>query len=220
MREYMQALLLESGTLSTEDILLRILASAAFGAAIYLSYWYTHTGTTYSKKFNVSLVTLAILTGTVMTVIGNNVALSLGMVGALSIIRFRTSVKEPLDIMYMFWAVGAGIAIGAGMAGVAVIATLAVGLAVLFLTRGRQNGIPYILVLTVTDREAEKAALSLVEKNVRKCRIKSKSVTKGATEITVDLRLNKENTDFMHELTNLPNVISAVLVTYNGEYMT
>ena len=88
MREYIASVLKDSGSLTIEDIVLRILASAVIGIAIYLSYWYTHAGTAYSKKFNVSLITLTILTGTVMTVIGNNVALSLGMVGALSIVRF------------------------------------------------------------------------------------------------------------------------------------
>lgn len=139
MREYIQALLLESGALSTEDILLRILASAAFGAAIYLSYWYTHTGTTYSKKFNVSLVTLAILTGTVMTVIGNNVALSLGMVGALSIIRFRTAIKDSRDTTYIFWAIIVGICCGVGDYMVAGIGSAAVFVVLLLLGRVRNE---------------------------------------------------------------------------------
>ena len=94
MRDYLYSLLRDSGTLSTEDILLHILASAVISIAIYISYWYTHSGTFYSKKFNVSLMTLTVLTGTVMTVIGNNIALSLGMVGALSIVRFRTAIKD------------------------------------------------------------------------------------------------------------------------------
>jgi len=139
MREYIQALLLESGTLSMEDILLRILASAAFGAVIYLSYWYTHTGTTYSKKFNVSLVTLAILTGTVMTVIGNNVALSLGMVGALSIIRFRTAIKDSRDTTYIFWAIIVGICCGVGDYMVAGIGSAVVFVVLLLLGRVRNE---------------------------------------------------------------------------------
>ena len=205
---------------SLPDALLTMALAFVIGLVIALLYRATYQGVMYTMTYGVSLVAMTMLSAMILLVVTSNVVLTLGMVGALSIIRFRTSVKEPLDIMYMFWAVGAGIAIGAGMAGVAVIATLAVGLAVLFLIRGRQNGIPYILVLTVTDREAEKAALSLVEKNVRKCRIKSKSVTKSGTELTVDIRLNKDNTDFMQDVSDLDGVISAVLVTYNGEYMT
>ena len=128
MREYLRTILTESGTLTTEDIVMHILAAAVLSIAVYISYWYTHSGTTYSKKFNVSLVTLTILTGTVMTVIGNNVALSLGMVGALSIVRFRTAIKDSRDTTYIFWAIIIGICCGVGDYLVA-----AVGSAVVFL---------------------------------------------------------------------------------------
>ena len=100
--------------LGWEDILVNILFSAFIGLIIYLSYYLTHKGTIYSKKFNASLVTLTALTGTVMTVIGNNVALSLGMVGALSIVRFRTAIKDARDTIYIFWTIIAGICCGVG----------------------------------------------------------------------------------------------------------
>ena len=129
MRQYLAKILAESGTLSGQDIDLHICAAARLSFAIYLSYWYTHTGTAYSKKFNVSLATLTILTGTVMTVIGNNIALSLGMVGALSIVRFRTAIKDSRDTTYIFWAIIVGICCGVGDYLVA-----GVGSAVVFLT--------------------------------------------------------------------------------------
>ena len=102
MREYLAQLIAESGTLTAQEIVLHITASVVLSAAIYVSYWFTHAGTAYSKKFNVSLVSLTILTATVMTVIGNNIALSLGMVGALSIVRFRTAIKDSRDTAYIF----------------------------------------------------------------------------------------------------------------------
>ncbi len=129
MRQYLAKIFAESGTLSVQDIVLHIFAAALLSFAIYLSYWYTHTGTAYSKKFNVSLATLTILTGTVMTVIGNNIALSLGMVGALSIVRFRTAIKDSRDTTYIFWAIIVGICCGVGDYLVA-----GVGSAVVFLT--------------------------------------------------------------------------------------
>ena len=129
MRQYLAKIFAESGTLSVQDIVLHIFAAALLSFAIYLSYWYTHTGTAYSKKFNVSLATLTILTGTVMTVIGNNMALSLGMVGALSIVRFRTAIKDSRDTTYIFWAIIVGICCGVGDYLVA-----GVGSAVVFLT--------------------------------------------------------------------------------------
>lgn len=139
MKEYLRTLLAESGTLTTQDIILHIVASAIIGGMIYLSYWYTHAGTTYSKKFNVSLVTLTILTGTVMTVIGNNVALSLGMVGALSIVRFRTAIKDSRDTTYIFWSIVVGICCGVGDYLVASVGTIAVFLVLFFLGRVRNE---------------------------------------------------------------------------------
>ena len=114
MRDILLEFLKQSGTLSYNDIFSQILAATIISLAIYISYWYTHEGTIYSKKFNLSLIILTILTATVMTVIGNNVALSLGMVGALSIVRFRTAIKDSRDAMYIFWAIVIGICCGVG----------------------------------------------------------------------------------------------------------
>lgn len=139
MRKYLQSILLESGTLSTEEIFLHIISAALISIAIYVSYWYTHTGTAYSKKFNVSLVTLTILTGTVMTVIGNNIALSLGMVGALSIVRFRTAIKDSRDTTYIFWAIIVGICCGVGDYLVAGVGTVVVFIVLLILGRIRNE---------------------------------------------------------------------------------
>ena len=114
MKEALLEFLNQSGTLSYNDIFSQILPAAFISIAIYISYWYTHEGTIYSKKFNLSLVLLTILTATVMTVIGNNIALSLGMVGALSIVRFRTAIKDSRDAVYIFWAIVIGICCGVG----------------------------------------------------------------------------------------------------------
>lgn len=139
MRQYLAKILAESGTLSVQDIVLHILAAALLSFAIYLSYWYTHTGTAYSKKFNVSLATLTILTGTVMTVIGNNIALSLGMVGALSIVRFRTAIKDSRDTTYIFWAIIVGICCGVGDYLVAGVGSAVVFLILLLFGRVRNE---------------------------------------------------------------------------------
>lgn len=205
---------------SLPDALLVMVLAALLGVFIAALYRVTYQGVMYTMSYGVALVGVTMISAMILRVVTSNVVLTLGMVGALSIVRFRTSIKEPLDIMYMFWAVAAGIAVGAGMAGVAVVGTLAIGLAVAFLTRGRQNAVPYILVLNVTDREAEERAMQMVRPQVKRCRIKSKSVTGQGTELTVDVRLKQDNTDFMHDVSALEGVTSAVLVTYNGEYMT
>lgn len=155
MREYLRTILMEGGTLTTEDIILHILASAILSLAVYISYWYTHAGTTYSKKFNVSLVTLAILTGTVMTVIGNNVALSLGMVGALSIVRFRTAIKDSRDTTYIFWSIIIGICCGVGDYIVAAVGSVVVFVVLLIMGRVRNENRILLIVRAANQKELD-----------------------------------------------------------------
>lgn len=135
MRQQILNLFTTPRDMSWEDILLNIVLAAVLGFFIFLSYAISHRGTIYSRKFNASLVILAVLTGTVMTVIGNNIALSLGMVGALSIVRFRTAIKEPMDLMFLFWSISVGIICGAGLAQVAVILSVVMTLGILILDR-------------------------------------------------------------------------------------
>jgi len=139
MRNILLDMLAQSGGLTVQEIAVRIAAAALISAVIYLSYWYTHSGTTYSKKFNVSLITLTILTCTVMTVIGNNIALSLGMAGALSIVRFRTAVKDSRDTIYIFWAVIVGLCSGVGDFWTAIIGSGVVSVVLLIMGRVRNE---------------------------------------------------------------------------------
>ena len=155
MKEYLQSILEQSGTLSLEEIVLYIVAAAVISSAIYISYWYTHSGTTYSQKFNVSLVTLTILTATVMTVIGNNVALSLGMVGALSIVRFRTAIKDSRDTTYIFWAITVGICCGVGDFVVAGVGTAVTFVVLLCLGRVRNENRILLIVRGSFTKERE-----------------------------------------------------------------
>lgn len=132
MRQQILNLFTTPRDMSWEDILLNIVLAAVLGFFIFLSYAISHRGTIYSRKFNASLVILAVLTGTVMTVIGNNIALSLGMVGALSIVRFRTAIKDSRDTVYIFWSIIVGICCGVGDYAVACIGS-AVTFAVILL---------------------------------------------------------------------------------------
>lgn len=139
MNKYFYDLIYNSGNLNIEDIIMRIAFSVAMGVVIFISYRLTHTGTIYSHKFNITLLTLTVLTTTVMTVIGNNIALSLGMVGALSIIRFRTSIKDSRDTIYIFWTIIVGICSGVGDYSVASIGSAAVFLVLLLFGRVKSN---------------------------------------------------------------------------------
>ncbi len=210
----------KAAAFSLPDTLLVLLTAALLGLFIAALYRATYQGVMYTMTYGVTLVAVCMVSALILSVVTSNVVLTLGMVGALSIIRFRTSIKEPLDIGFMFWAVAAGIATGAGMAGVAAVGSLSIGIVVVLLMRGRQNGVPYILILNVNGQEAEDKAMTLVHEHVKRCRIKSKRVSKEGTEVTVDVRLKQENTDFMHALCAMEGVANAVLVTYSGEYMT
>lgn len=202
-----------------EDILLNIMLAAVLGLFIFLSYALSHRGTIYSRKFNASLVILAVLTGTVMTVIGNNIALSLGMVGALSIVRFRTAIKEPLDIAFLFWSIAVGIVLAAGLIPLAVVGSVIIGVILLVFVNKKSHLNPYIVVLSCADSAAEQAATELLRSHVSKCVVKSKTAAKGSVELNLEVRLKDENTDFINALSDLSGVNSAVLVSYNGEYM-
>lgn len=186
MKEFLRNMLEQSGTLSFEQIVLHVTASAVISAAIYLSYWYTHTGTTYSKKFNVSLVTLTVLTATVMTVIGNNVALSLGMVGALSIVRFRTAIKDSRDTTYIFWAIIVGICCGVGDYLVAGMGTVVVFLILLLL--GRVKNENRILLIIRAKRSRETDVEGLVFRYFSgKALLKVKNTTEQSMELIYEL---------------------------------
>jgi len=141
--------------LSVQDIAIRIAASALLSIVIYVSYWFTHAGSSYSRKFNVSLVTLTILTCTVMTVIGNNIALSLGMAGALSIVRFRTAVKDSRDTTYIFWAVIVGLCSGVGDFWTAIIGSGVVTLILLLMGRVRNEHRILLIIKAQKDLETE-----------------------------------------------------------------
>lgn len=153
MKQYLYELISNSGNLSTEDIIIRIVVAAVLGGAIFLSYWITHVGSIYSRKFNITLLTLTVLTATVMTVIGNNIALSLGMVGALSIIRFRTSIKDSRDTIYIFWTIIVGICCGVGDYLVAGVGSSVVFLVLLLFGRVRSENRMLLIIRAQRDKE-------------------------------------------------------------------
>lgn len=208
-----------SAGVSVEDLALRVLVSVVLGLAIFVSYWISHAGTIYSQKFNINLITLTVLTATVMTVIGNNIALSLGMVGALSIVRFRTAIKEPMDIVYLFWAISSGIVIGAGLIPLAVMGALFIGLVMVLFVNADVRDNPYILILACDGDAAETAAMQMVADTVKRYLIQSKTASRGRTELTVEVKLREMTGDFVTRLSEIPGVESAVLVSYNGDYM-
>ncbi len=193
----------------------------AFGIGIFIFFIYkkTYKGVMYSSSFGVTLIALTMITALVILAVTSNVVLSLGMVGALSIVRFRTAIKEPLDIAFLFWAIAVGIILAAGMIPLAVIGSVIIGVILLFFVNKKQHKNPYIIVLSCSGHEAETAAMDYVREQTDRCVVKSKSAQNGLVEVNMEVRLKSENTDFINRLSSMNGVNSASLVSYNGDYM-
>lgn len=206
-------------SVSILDMAIALALAFAIGLFIFIIYKKTYQGVMYSSSFGTTLIALTMITTVVILAVTSNVVLSLGMVGALSIVRFRTAIKEPLDIAFLFWSIAAGIVLAAGMIPLALIGSVIIGTVLLIFVNKKTHLNPYIVVLSCTDSATEKRALALLEKNVKKSVIKSKTIQKGAIELNLEVRMENENTDFINALADMQGVNSAVLVSYNGEYM-
>ena len=206
-------------SISLLDMLLTIVLSFGIGLFIFLIYKKTYRGVMYSATFGTTLVALTMITSTVILAVTSNVVLSLGMVGALSIVRFRAAIKDPLDIAFLFWSIGAGIILAAGMIPLAVISSVVIGLILLLFVNKKSHTHPYMVVLNCQNHDAEVRAKQFLANNVIRTTVKSKSAVKGAIEINIEVRLKDDNTDFVNALSEMPGVNSAVLVSYNGDYM-
>lgn len=206
-------------SVSILDMILTIVLSFGIGLFIFLIYKKTYRGVMYSAGFGTTLVALTMITSTVILAVTSNVVLSLGMVGALSIVRFRTAIKDPLDIAFLFWSIGAGIILAAGMIPLAVIGSICIGLILLVFVNKKSHTHPYMVVLNCANHEAEVKAKELLAKNVARSTVKSKAASNGSIEMNIEVRLKNDDTDFINSLSELPGVSSAVIVSYNGDYM-
>ena len=201
------------------DMILTLLLAFGIGLFIFYIYKKTYQGVMFSSSFGVTLIALTMITSQVILAVTSNVVLSLGMMGALSIVRFRTAIKEPLDIAFLFWSIAAGIILAAGMIPLAVIGSVVIGVILLIFVNKKSHVNPYIVVLSCSDHDAEKKATEYINSHVERCVVKSKSAKSGIVELNMDIRLKDDNTDFVNALDAIDGVNSAVLVSYNGEYM-
>ena len=206
-------------SVSIFDMLIAL--ALAFGIGVFIFYVYkkTYSGVMYSSSFGVTLIALTLVTTLVILAVTSNVVLSLGMVGALSIVRFRTAIKEPLDIAFLFWSIAVGIVLAAGMIPLAIIGSVIVGVILLLFVNRTPSRNPYIVVLRCADHASETAAKKFLESRTERCIVKGKTAQKGQVELNMEIRLRDDNTDFINELSDMDGVESAVLVSYNGDYM-
>jgi uncharacterized membrane protein YhiD involved in acid resistance len=208
-------------TFSMLDLVIGLTLSLATGLFIFFVYKRTFKGVLYSSTFGASLLAMTLITTLIIMAISANIVLSLGMVGALSIVRFRSAIKEPIDIAFLFWAISAGIVIGAGLIPLAVFGTLFIGLVLLIFVNKKTSDHPYLLILNCADSGTETQAMAVLNSKVRKNLIKSKSVSPDSgIELTIEVRLTSDTTEFVNELVQISGVRSAVLVSYNGDYMS
>ena len=202
------------------DTLIGLAVALVISLFIFIIYKKTLTGVLYSSGFVLTLVGLSLVTTLVIMAVTSNVVLSLGMVGALSIVRFRTAIKEPVEIVFLFWSLAVGIVIGAGMIPLAVIGSAIIGVILLLFANRKIHNDPYILVTNCTDENAENAVMDILGKEAEHCVVKSKTVTTSGIELTAELRTKTASTAFVNAIAQLPGVETATLVSYNGEYLS
>lgn len=208
----------QAAEFSIIDVGLAMLLAFAISLFIFFVYKKTFAGVMYSASFGISLMAMTLITTLIILAVTSNIILSLGMVGALSIVRFRTAVKEPLDIAFLFWSISAGIVIGAGLIPLGIIGSAFIGIILLIFVNKKSSDTPYIIVMQLEHDEAEGASMEMIRKKTKKNLIKAKTVTQNGIELTVEVRLLDMSAALLNELLKIEGVSSACLVSYNGEY--
>ena len=204
---------------SVIDTLIGMVFALAIGLFVFLIYKKTFSGVMYSTGFAMALIGLSLVTTLVIMAVTSNVVLSLGMVGALSIVRFRAAIKEPMEIVFLFWSLAAGIVIGAGMIPLAVIGSVIIGVVLVLISDRKYRNTPYILIVNCANEQAEQSALSLIGQSADRFLVKAKTVNAMGIELTAEIRVKDAETSFVNRLNDLNGVSEATLVMYNGEYM-
>jgi len=210
--------LVDERLFNIRDILSIIFIALVLGLFIFLVYTKTFKGVMYSSSFGITLIMMSLITTLIIHSVTINFLLSLGMVGALSIVRFRTVIKEPLDLAYLFWAITTGILVGAGFITMSVIGSVTIGVILVVFVRGRPKDTPYIVVINCESEDAERESAALIESQTKRYVIKAKTVTKDHIELTFEVRIKESSAEFVNELLRVEGVSNATLVSYSGDY--
>ncbi|WP_019640162.1 DUF4956 domain-containing protein [Paenibacillus fonticola] len=206
--------------ISLSKILITLGIAFIIGLFIYILYKRVFSGVLYSKSFNVSLIGMTLVTAMVIIAINSNLILSLGMVGALSIVRFRTPIKDPTDLIFLFWAAAAGIVTGAGFYTLAAIGSVIIGLVLFLFIKNSALETPYLLVINCSGDESEQAIHRAISGLVKRYNVKQKTVSPGNIEMTLEVRLRDSEGVFVNRISELDGVRNAVLISYNGDYVS
>ena len=206
-------------TVSFLDITVVLILAFMVGAFIFWIYTKTYSGVMYSTSFGVSIIALTMIATIVILAVTSNVFLSLGMVGALSIVRFRTAVKDPMDIVFLFWSITAGIVLAAGFIFLALFGTGLIGLMLYLFAKRHTFTSPYILMVIGDAPEIEEIVRKELDNKIKKIVIKSKTISAGTVELNFEIRLKNDNTRFIEKLDKIDGISRVMLVSYNGDYM-
>ena len=207
-------------SISFLDMFIAMILSFAVGLFIMQVYKKTFKGVMYSSTFAMSLLALTLITTLIILGVTSNVVLSLGMVGALSIVRFRSAIKEPMDIAFLFWSISEGIVLGAGLIPLAILGAVFIGIVMVLFANKKTTDNPYILVVNCKNDISENSVLNILSKNVNKYCVKSKTISpSNGIEMTIEVKLKNITISFVNEVSKIEGVSNAVLVSYNGDYM-
>ncbi|WP_160724528.1 DUF4956 domain-containing protein [Bacillus sp. USDA818B3_A] len=216
---FKSSILEKTSSISIVDALIGLLVAFALGLFIFMIYKKTFTGVIYSQTFNISLIIMTMTTSLIIVGISSNVLLSLGMVGALSIVRFRTPIKDPMDIVYIFWTIVTGILCGAGFIGLAVTGSLLIGLVLFVFVNKIKIENPYLLVIRYNENSIENSLENVISGNAKKYSLKSKSVMPGNDfEVTYEIRVNENDMNFINKVSAIEGVKSAIMLSYDGNF--
>ncbi len=203
--------------ISTKTICLALLVTGLIGVYIYVVYRMVSRKTFYSKSFNISLVALALITAAIILSVQSSVVISLGMVGALSIVRFRTAIKDPMDLVFLFWSISIGIICGAGLYEVAVLVSVFVTVAVLGLELLPIVNDPMVLVINADSCDVEEEIVKIVAKYTKRHQVKSRNLTKSGMDMVIELRVKTNGADLVKEINGLEAISSVSLLAHDGE---
>ena len=202
--------------ITTGKIAATLFVTAILALYVFMIYRLVTRKVFYSKSFNISLAAMALITAAIILAMQSNLVISLGMVGALSIIRFRTAVKDPMDLVFLFWSISIGIICGAGLYEVALVTSVAVTICILVLDLLPVAKAPMMLVVNSSVTDGEQEMMDTVKQYAGACRVKSRNLSSGRLDLVVELRV-KDESGLIQEVAGLKGMISASLIAHDGE---
>ena len=202
--------------ITTGKIAATLIVTALLALYIFAIYRLVTRKVFYSKNFNISLAVMSLITAAIILAMQSNLVISLGMVGALSIVRFRTAIKDPMDLAFLFWSISIGIICGAGLYEIALVTSVGVTVFILVLDMLPVGKAPMMLVVNSSEMNGEKAVLDVVGKYARYYKVKSRNLSKGRLDLVIELKV-KEESALVSEVAALVGMISASMISHDGE---